>query len=169
MWDHQRVIPAALAALVVASGAVVGAAAAEPPLPSFTVQAATDLRPVVSAELSTEPRWLIVYVTPSCDPCQRLLRALRDWQSPALLTRTVVIVGAAAPEGQRLAAGSAGGIPGVPWFVDADRQASRALRLDNAPALVAVERGTLKWIISGVLNDPSVLESTVRAWVEPTP
>ena len=54
----------------------------------------------------------------------------------------------------------------VAWYADETNDAARALEIQGAPVLVGVERGEIKWTISGVLNDPKALESVVRTWVE---
>jgi hypothetical protein len=136
------------------------------PLPAFSVVAAGG-ETRASGALSAEPRWVLMYVTPGCRSCDRLLQALKDWQSPQLLARTVVIVrgpsaAAAAYIGERLPQEAAG----VAWYADQAGEGAQALDLKGAPVLLGVERGEIKWTISGVLNDPKALESAVRTWVE---
>ena len=135
-------------------------------MPAFTVATAAGV-PVESTALSAQPRWVLIYVTPACRSCDRLLQSLKDWQSPQLTSRTVVIVrgpaaAAAAYVAERLPAEAAG----VAWYADSNNGASEALDLKGAPVVVGVERGEIKWTISGVLNDPKSLESVVRTWVE---
>lgn len=36
--------------------------------------------------------------------------------------------------------------------------------LQHVPALVAVERGRIAWVVTGVLNDPAAVEPIVRSW-----
>jgi hypothetical protein len=142
------------------------AAMEQRPLPAFTVASAVGT-PTSSAALSTEPRWILIYVSPGCRSCDRLLGSLKDWQSPQLTSRTVVIVrspkaGSAAYVAEHMPAEAAG----VAWFADHQDQAWQALDLKGSPVLIGVDRGEIKWTISGVLNDPKALESVVRTWVE---
>jgi len=150
--------------LVVATTAV--AAYEQRPLPNFNVTSAAGA-PHASAALSAQPRWVIIYVTPGCRSCDRLLQALKDWQSPQLTTRAVVIVrgpsaGAAAYMAERMPSEASG----IAWYADNNNEAWQALDLKGAPVLVGVEGGEIKWTISGVLNEPKSLESVVRTWVE---
>lgn len=136
------------------------------PLPAFTVSSAAGT-PVPSTALSGQSRWVLMYVAPGCRSCDRLLRALKDWQSPQLVGRTVVVVRgrsaeAAAYIAQRMPAETAA----VPWYADENNEAWQALELKGTPVLLGVDRGEIKWTLSGVLNDPKALESVVRTWVE---
>jgi hypothetical protein len=113
--------------------------------------------------LSTQPRWLLVYVSPDCRTCERLIESLKDWQSPNLASRTVVVVRSS--DAARYIAEHRSGFD-VAWYADLQDDAWRSLELKNAPTLLGVEGGEIKWTISGVLNDPKTLESVVRRWVE---
>jgi hypothetical protein len=120
-----------------------------------------------SRQLSQEPQWLIIYTTADCASCDRLLDALEHWQSPQLLARTVVIVGGhpsvVGPYLQRRRDASA---VAISFYSDAQGQAWQTLALTGIPVLLGVRAGQLEWSLSGVLNDPSALESVVRKWVE---
>ena len=61
--------------LVVATSTVV--ASEHPRLPSFTVTS-SDGAAVASTALSTQPRWLLVYVSPDCRSCERLIESLKE-------------------------------------------------------------------------------------------
>ena len=148
------------------TGASLAAAGQQRALPAFSV-AAADGTVRASGSLSAEPKWVLLYVTPGCRSCDRLLQALKDWQSPQLIARTIVIVRgqagpAAAYMGERLPPEAAG----VAWFADPSNEAAQAMDLRGAPVLVGVDHGQVNWTISGVLNDPKSLESVVRTWVE---
>ncbi len=146
--------------LVVATSTVV--ASEHPRLPSFTVTS-SDSAAVASTALSTQPRWLLVYVSPDCRSCERLIESLKGWQSPNLTSRTVVVVRSS--DVDRPIAEHRSGFD-VAWFGDWQDDAWRSLELKSALALLGVEGGEIKWTISGVLNDPKALESVVRRWVE---
>lgn len=153
--------------MLAALGSVSPAAAREQrPLPAFSVTAA-DGTSRASAALSAEPRWILVYVAPGSRSCDRLLQSLKDWQSPQLTARTIVVVRAAqAAAAGYIAERLPAEVAGVAWYADQAGAAAQALELTGAPVIVGVERGEIKWSISGVLNDPTSLESVVRTWVE---
>jgi hypothetical protein len=142
-------------------------AAPERPLPDFTVVTA-DGQARASGVLTSEPRWLLVYVRPESGPCNRLLRLLKDWQSAALTTRTVLVVGGTVEDARtyverRLPKELQGFIA---WYADPDESAWNALELRGTPVMLGVEDGQIQWRLAGVLSRPESLESVVRTWVE---
>ena len=135
------------------------------PLPAFEVVAPGGTA-VSSQQLSTERRWLLLYVTPGCRSCDQLLRSLKEWHTPQLAARMVVVVRANAAEAaeymtSRLPAEASD----VPWYADANASGWQALALTGTPVLVGIEAGEIKWVVSGVLNDAKALEPVVRSWV----
>ena len=54
----------------------------------------------------------------------------------------------------------------VTWFADAGDEAWQALELTGTPVLIGIEDGEMKWTIAGVLNDPKMVDSVVRTWLE---
>jgi hypothetical protein len=134
------------------------------PLPAFTVVSSGDVA-VPSSQLSKEARWLLIYVSPSCGSCERLLSALVDWQRTLPPSRLVVVI-QAAPDVARTYAQQHGidQAAGMAWYADTDQSGSRALGLQHIPALVAVDHGRTKWVLTGVLNDPRAVETVVRSW-----
>ena len=147
-------------------GSAVGSvrASAQSTLPAFDVMSEQGAI-VHSAALSPQPRWLLIYVTPACAPCDRLLAMLAA--SPATLAtlRLVVVIGADVTAAGHYAAGHLSGMP-VPWYADVSGEGRRSLGLQQSVALVAVENGQRQWTVSGVLNDPHALETVIRTWVE---
>ena len=136
------------------------------PLPAFEVVAPGGA--VVSGQqLSTERRWLLLYVTPGCRSCDQLLRSLKEWHTPQLASRMVVVVRANPAEATEYMASR---LPveasDVAWYADANAAAWQALALTGTPVLVGIEAGEIKWVVSGVLNDAKALEPVVRSWVE---
>jgi thiol-disulfide isomerase/thioredoxin len=158
-------LPAALLATCVSCAAVVSIAADERrPLPAFTLVSPSG-DSVVSSQLSTEARPLLIYVGPECPACDRLIAALIEWQ-PSLPANRIVVIISAAPdrarayaEEQQIAATA-----GIKWYADPLQGGATALGVQHVPALVALENGRIDWIVSGVLNAPSALESIVRSW-----
>jgi hypothetical protein len=156
---------AALTAAAIALAAPALHAIERRPLPAFTLTAA-DGSAVASTQLVTNAHWLIVYVAPDCAACDGLLASLKTWQSANLVDRTVVIVGADAMSAQTYMQKSLPAeVGGIRWFADEGRQAWDALKLKGTPVLIGVNAGRIEWAISGVLNDPSALQSVVTSWV----
>lgn len=135
-------------------------------LPAFSVHT-PDGREVPSSALTTEQKWLLVYVSPGCRACETFMRALPGWQSPALLSRLVLVVGGKTPQAQAwIQKTLAPELSALTWYTDPDRQAWDALELPGAPVLMGIQWGKVEWQLGGVLNDPAALTSVVRSWVE---
>jgi hypothetical protein len=155
-----------VAALVAAAGLIVPVHAIErKQLPGFQV-AASNGGAVTSQQLSQQPKWLLIYGTTLCPACDRLLDAIESWQSPQIQSRTVVLVGGdptliPAYLSQRQANNPAP----LSSFSDAQGQAWQALSLSSSPVVIGIQAGQIEWSIGGVLNDPSALESVIKAWV----
>jgi len=151
--------------LLVALAATRVAAIEQRPLPVFHVTTA-DGSLVSSAQFNPSGQWLLIYVAPGSPSCDRLLVALKGWVSPNLLERTVIVVGGSTDGAQAyLAKALPPEVGAIAWYADPQDEAWAALRLTGAPVLVGVKEKTIQWSISGVLNDPKVLESAVRTWV----
>jgi hypothetical protein len=136
------------------------------PLPGFQVLASNG-GAVTSQQLSQQPKWLIVYVTTGCPACDRLLDAIKAWQSPQLQVRTVLLVGGDPKVVPTYLSQRQASDPQLPSaFSDAQGQAWQALSLLSSPVVIGVQAGRIEWSISGVLNDPSALESAIKAWVD---
>ncbi len=135
------------------------------PLPAFdvsTIEGAT----VSSTQVSQPGKWLLIYVTPTSAASARLLAAMKQWESPALNQRTVVVIGAPGADATRFVNERAQEFPAVRWLVDPRNEAWQALRLTGTPFVLGVNDGTIAWSLAGVLNDPKALESVIRSWVE---
>src|SRR5262245_22513230 len=152
----MRLLSACLALFVLVAGSA--SAEGERLLPTFAVTSASGAT-VSSLSLSQQPRWLLIYVTPSCRSCDRLIESLKQWQSPALASRTVIVVRGAGG-GRYIQDHTSSGFD-VLWYADEGDKAWRSLELQSAPALIGIERGEIKWSVSGVLNDPKALEAVV--------
>src|SRR5687768_534340 len=64
------------------------------PLPAFPV-VALDGNEIASDTLTSEGKWLLVYVQPRCAPCDTLLRAIDAGHEPGVAGRMIVVVGGA--------------------------------------------------------------------------
>lgn len=154
-----------LVLVTMAAGQQPAPARSERPLPTFQVMAA-DGTSTSSAQLSPESQWLLVYLNPASSTSRRLLQAMKEWEAPQLVSRTVLIVGGKATEARAFIGQS---LPeelrGMRWYADSDRGAWQALNLKGAPVLIGVTNGQTEWSLSGVLADPSALKSVVLTWI----
>jgi len=157
---------AALPSLLVTLASVVGVAAEKRPLPPFDVTTPAGAT-VGAASLGTPGQWLMVYVAPDSAPSARLVKALQSWQSPALVERTVIVIGGTLADARRFVDQQVGAASSLRWVADPASAGWKALRLSGTPTLVGVKDGRIEWVLAGVLNDPKALESVVRSWVEP--
>lgn len=132
-------------------------------LPVFSVTSPTG-GVVTSSALSSQARWLLVYVSPACRSCDRLLESMKEWQTAAVPSRTVIVV--RGPDASRYVAEHQASGFSAAWYVDDHDEGWRTLDLKSSPALMGIEQGEIKWTVSGVLNDPKTVESVVRKWVE---
>jgi hypothetical protein len=136
------------------------------PLPAFTTVTATGAA-VTSAALSSETKWLLIYVVPGNPACNKMLTALQAWASPAFLSRVVIVVGGKRESAQRFIESRATTTTGAyNWYADPDGSAAKTLQIQSVPTVVAVTQGKIEWTLGGVLNDPSAIESALRTWIE---
>jgi hypothetical protein len=141
-------------------------AAEEGPLPVFRVLS-PDGRPIASSELTAQSRWVMLYIAPGCAPCDDLLRATGSWQPQALPGRIVVLIrGTLTDAAAYVEKNPPRRVATVAWFADAGDEAWQALKLTGTPVLIGVQDGEMKWSIAGVLNDPQMVDSVVRTWLE---
>ena len=136
------------------------------PLPAFEVVAPSGAA-VSSQQLSTERRWLLLYVAPGCKSCDQLLGSLKEWHTSQLASRTVVVVRASRDQAaEYISSHMPAEASDLRWYADPGSAAWQALALTGTPVLVGIDAGEVKWMVSGVLNDPRALEPVVRSWVE---
>jgi hypothetical protein len=136
------------------------------PLPAFTTVTATGAA-VTSAALSSETKWLLIYVVPGNPACNKLLTALQAWASPAFLSRVVIVVGGKLESAQPFIDSRATTTSGsYLWYADPDGSAAKALQVQSVPTVIAVTQGKIEWKLGGVLNDPAAIESVLRTWID---
>ena len=151
---------------IVAVLTAAAAAAQDRPVPEFIVRNSAD-QEVASSVMSVQPKWLLVYLTPDCRPCNSLMRALPKWRSAELMVRVVLVVaGTHADAKAWIEKSLPPDMHTLTWYADPDRRAAKALELTGAPVLIGVRNGHLEWQLGGVLNNPAALESVVRSWGE---
>ncbi len=156
-----------IAALTAAVGltSVLAAARGQQPFPSFNVQAPGG-SVAANAQLTRALQWVLVYVAPSHKPSHDLLEALGQWQVQADPARVVVIVrGSLADAATLIEQTRSDSTTSLAWYADSSDAAWQALNLRSTPALIGVKDGAVQWTISGVLNDPKMIEPVIRNWV----
>ena len=142
-----------------------GGTRGERPLPAFEV-VTSEGAAVSSAQLTSEPQYLLVYVNAASSTSRKLLDALGEWATPDLTRRTVVVIGGTPQEAQRfIEAGMPASLQGTARYFDTGRSAWQALSLRGSPVLIGVRDGRTEWSLSGVLSDPAALKSVVLTWV----
>jgi hypothetical protein len=149
-----------VAAVVLGLGVGSARASGQEALPAFDLVSPAGAT-VASSALSTEAHWLLIYVSTSCGSCDRLLSALEQWRPTLPQGRIVVVIHGTRDVAQDYATKHSGE---TAWYADPDQHAAHALGLQHEPALVAVESGRIAWVVTGVLNDPSAVESIIRNW-----
>ena len=154
---------AVVAAVLVAASARV-AAIEERPLPVFSVEDGSG-QTASSSQLTAVPQYVLVYVSPGCRPCDRVLELLKDGERPEVAQRVVVVVRSDAATASTYIGRQLADVTGVTWYADAQGEAYRSLKLTGWPALVGVRQGRIMWSVSGVLNDASTVASIVQSWV----
>jgi hypothetical protein len=132
------------------------------PLPAFELVSPAGAK-VASTSLSNEGHWLLIYVSTACGSCDRLLSALEQWRPTLPAGRILIAIRGSREVAQAYAAKHADAA-GVAWYADPDQRGAQALGLQHDPALIAIDNGRIAWVVTGVLNDPSAIESIVRAW-----
>ncbi len=162
MW--QRVLAVGVLCWIASGASAV--AIERKPLPPF--HAVTPDGVVVASDtLSTETRWLLVYLTPTNPSSARLVSALVNWQNAAFVSHVVVIVGGPLDVAQAFIQKLTAGSPApYRWLADPQLEAGLALGIAGSPVLIGVDHGIAEWSLAGVLDDPAALESVVRRWVE---
>ena len=157
----------AILALLAAAAASMAAGADEKrPLPAFQVTTLEGAA-VQSPQVGPAGQWLLIYVTPTSAASIRLLAGMKQWETPELSLRTVVIVGAPVADAVAFTGERGTEFPAGRWFADPQGAAWQALRLSGTPYILGMKDGQIVWSLAGVLNDPKALESVIRTWVEP--
>ena len=162
----MRTVLCRITIAIVACAAVAPASASAQTLPAFEVTAPGGQR-VASSALAAGSPWVIAYVVPGSAPSDRLIQALGESWAADLLSRVVIVVGADVDAAGKYLADKGQGLQGkVKWYVDADASAWKALEFEGTLGVAGMEGERVNWKIDGVINDPSVAEPAMRAWLE---
>ena len=159
---HALILAAVLMAPVVPQA---GPPRADRPLPAFQVTS-PDGTPAASTRLSSESQWLLVYVNPASATSRRLLNAMKEWEAPQLVTRTVLIIQGNPAEARAFIEKS---LPeelrGMLWYADGDRSAWQALKLTGSPVLVGVANGQKRMVAQWCAGGSVSTEIGGLTWV----
>jgi hypothetical protein len=159
----MRTVIAALIALIVARPAIASAQSPERVLPPFTLVDSGGTA-TSSTTLSAGGRAVLVFVKPSCRPCEQLLDALARIDDPGLASRLVLVVESPLEEASAFAGRLPPQLATVRWLADAERAAWTALDLKGLPKVIAIEGEKIEWMHSGVPHR-GLLEPLMRTWI----
>jgi hypothetical protein len=152
-------------AICVAAGLAAGVSAAgRGPVPAFPLTL-VDGTPTTSIDEIGNGVRLIVYLSPGSAASDQLARLLKQWDSPALRARTLVVLGRDMGNAREWIRAAGDDLQPLRFAVDVGGEGFRALKLTGAPHLVGVEDAQVAWVVSGVLKTPGTLESVVKTWV----
>ena len=88
---HMPALLSALVAVMLGPGPVIARAAEQGVLPAFNLVSPAGAS-VASSALSSEAHWVLIYVSPACGSCDRLLAALDRWRPTLPQDRVVVVI-----------------------------------------------------------------------------
>lgn len=140
-------------------------AAERQPVPAFALTLVDGTPTNSIGEIGNGIR-LIVYLSPGSAASDQLARALKQWDSPALRARALVVLGRDLGNAREWIKAAGDDLQPLRFAVDVGGEGFRALKLRGAPHVLGVEDGQVAWVVSGVLRTPGTLESAVKTWVE---
>jgi hypothetical protein len=118
-----------------------------------------------STTLSAGGRAVLVFVKPSCRPCEQLLDALARIDDPGLAPRLVLVVEAPLEDAAAFAARRLPPqLASVRWFADAQNAAWTALDLKGLPMVIGIEGEKIAWTHNGAPHH-GLLEPLMRTWI----
>jgi hypothetical protein len=117
-----------------------------------------------SEELIQEGRWLLIYVRPGCQPCERLLELFKrdELVQPE---RVVVMVRSSPPK----AAAMAERFPDLTdslWYADTMSEGFTSLKLPGVPVVHGLHGGEIAWRVNGLVSKTKDLRSILMSWLE---
>ncbi len=133
-------------------------------IPSFTVSD-MDGASVQSGQLTSDAKWVIVYLAGDCKHCNNLLKTLEVFKDPALSNRVVVIVGGSSTDGIQSMIGPREKLMSLRWYSDPDWQAYSALAISGTPLVLGIQRGIIEWTMAGTPWDLETTRSVLMNWV----
>jgi hypothetical protein len=173
----------AVALLLAAASATF--AAGPVPLPSFNVKKPSGevvssqsipVRPVSTTQTvpgqSAPPpvplQWLLIYASPNCVTCAKILAGLNSKDvSAQLKDHVVVIVGDLKAENVKRITKSYPWIPDSTWYLDATKEASKQLALKTDVLVLGMRDNNIMWRMAGAPAAQKTLSSIVKSWILP--
>lgn len=146
------------------AGAAARAGAVErQPWPVIDLSAA-DGSTVATSRLVQSGRWVVLYVSAGCVPCESALAAADGLDDASAATRVIVIVTgdvailtATAARYEKLAAAI--------WLADPAHALAERVRTSTVPQIIGVRDGTIEWSLGGVLTDTAAVRSVLLHWL----
>jgi hypothetical protein len=135
------------------------------PLPRVTVTTLSG-QVVSSEQIPHAARWVLVYITPSCAPCEVALQAIGQQEATAAGPRIVVFVQGSTEEATALRA-TVPELEEAGWYSDPEGAAFELLRLAGVPTAIGIREQSVVWRVSGTLGDSQKLRGIVRSWIIP--
>ncbi len=149
-------------ALIGACGAAVQAIERRP-LPAFTVTGSGGAA-VNSADLTQPGKWLFVYVSSGCAPCNTLLRTVDETQQPLVAGRMVIVVGGVNDGDLPAFKAQYPKLTTATWYADATRSAARRLKAPGIPFVFGMKQQITEWAWIGVAPDTASAASALISW-----
>jgi hypothetical protein len=110
--------------------------------------------------------WILVYVQPDCEPCNRLLAELEKAVPGSGMPRVAIVLGGMEPEPAAELRRIYPGLAGAQWVADPARKIYRRLDLPGVPVLVAGRRAVVSWTAGGVPLVGGALRSLLGVWLD---
>lgn len=133
-------------------------------VPEFTVTA-LDGTAMKSAQIPIQHQWLLIYVTPNCRACEKLLNLIDNKNDMGLPTKVVVVNGRADSKQSAKVAQKFPDLRGASWYADPTADAFKKLELRGAPMIVGLRQNVVMWKMAGLLNgDTEKVRSIMNSW-----
>jgi hypothetical protein len=132
-------------------------------LPPVTVTALNG-QVIRSDQIPHAPRWVLIYLTPGCAPCEVVLQAVGQQEGSTTGPRLIVFVQGGTEEATALRA-TVPELQGAGWYADPEGAAFAGLRLAGVPTVIGLREQNVTWRVSGTLGDAQKVQGFVRSWL----
>jgi hypothetical protein len=116
---------------------------------------------VQSADLARTGPWLLLYVRAGCAPCDTLFQAIDPRTTPALPSRTVVVIGGVDAAGAGALAARFKDLKGIAWYADPAGAMNGPLPIAGAPVVFGMRGSMVEWSLAGVVPDAASMRSAL--------
>jgi hypothetical protein len=164
---HQAAARTLLIALVLSVAMTAHAQVAQPEpatLPDVPLLMINGTAVSTGKALPSQGRWLLIHVQPGCAPCDALLNRIQT-DAPAVVPRLVIIVSRASAADVEKMSGAFAALGGAAWFSDEPAGLGSALRIQEAPLVLAMNDRAIQWTLAGVLSGSQRLRDVLTGWV----